>query len=94
MARPLTILILGLADSGKTEVGHILCKQSRTDQSSTKGVHVFNVDANDHAVRLTEIGGSDSVRGIWPHYFSDVSVCSLSAWQYQHLMAKFQVIDL
>lgn len=71
---PLTILILGLADSGKTEVGHILSKQPRTDQSSTKGVHVFNVDANNQAIRLTEIGGSDSVRGIWPHYFNDVSI--------------------
>lgn len=71
--RPLTILILGLADSGKTEIAHILSKQTRTDQSSTKGVHLFNVEENDYAVKITEIGGSDSVRGIWPHYYSDVS---------------------
>lgn len=77
LERPLTVLILGLADSGKTEIAHTLCKQPRTDYSSTKGVHMFAIDANDHTVKLTEIGGSDSVRGIWPHYYTDVSAVGL-----------------
>lgn len=71
--RPISILLLGTGSSGKTEIGYTLSGQIRIEFGSTKGVHIFNVHSRSQHVRLTEIGGSDSVRDIWPHYYNDVS---------------------
>lgn len=66
------MLLIGTDGSGKTEIGHSLNAESRIDFGPTKGVHIYNVNSKGHNVKLTEIGGSDSVRDIWPHYFNDV----------------------
>lgn len=71
--RPISILLLGTGDAGKTEIGYSLSGQPRLDFGTTKGVHVFNVSSSCQHIRLTEIGGSDSVRDIWPHYYNDVN---------------------
>lgn len=73
--RPISVLLLGTEGSGKTEVGYALSRQPRIDFGSTKGVHVFNVNSKCQHIRLNEIGGSDSVRDIWPHYYNDVRIC-------------------
>lgn len=70
--RAISILLLGYEQSGKTEIGHALSGHTRLDFTSTKGVRMFNIDIKNHAIKLLEIGGSDTVRGIWPHYFSNV----------------------
>lgn len=67
------MLLLGTGNSGKTEIGYSLSGQPRLDFGSTKGVHIFNVHSRWQHIRLTEIGGSDAVRDIWPHYYNDVS---------------------
>lgn len=64
--------MLGTGGSGKTELGYALSGQPRIDFGSTKGAHVFNVNTKCQHIKLTEIGGSDSVRDIWPHYYNDV----------------------
>lgn len=69
---PISILLLGLESAGKTEIGQVLCNEPRIDFTSTKGVRTYNVQSKGQQIKLTEIGGSDSVRGIWPHYFNDV----------------------
>lgn len=73
MCRPISILLLGTGNSGKTEIGYSLSGQPRLDFGSTKGVHIYNMNAKCQHIRLTEIGGSDAVRDIWPHYYNDVS---------------------
>lgn len=72
MRRPISVLVLGSEGVGKTEVGHALSGIPRIDFTSTKGVHVYNVNSKYQHIKLTEIGGSDSVRDIWPHYYNDV----------------------
>lgn len=72
LKRPISVLLLGAEGAGKTEVGHALSGSPRIDFGSTKGVHVYNVNAKYQHIKLTEIGGSDSVRDIWPHYYNDV----------------------
>lgn len=67
------MLLLGTEGVGKTEVGHALSDVPRIDFGPTKGVHVYNVNTRCQHVKLTEIGGSDSVRDIWPHYYNDVN---------------------
>lgn len=71
--RPISVLLLGTESVGKTEVGHALSGIPRVDFGPTKGVHVYNVNTGCQHVKLTEIGGSDSVRDIWPHYYNDVN---------------------
>lgn len=72
MCRPISILLLGTGNSGKTEIGYSLSGQPRLDFGSTKGVHIYNMNARCQQIRLTEIGGSDAVRDIWPYYYNDV----------------------
>lgn len=69
----ISILLLGIEHSGKTEIGHILSKHPRIDFTSTKGVRMFNLNIDNRAIKLIDIGGSVGVRGIWPHYFNEVS---------------------
>lgn len=76
------MLLLGIGGSGKTEIGYALCGQPRLDFGSTKGVHVFNVNTKCQHVRLNEIGGSDSVRDIWHHYYNDVRLSERSEESY------------
>ncbi|XP_031625813.1 ADP-ribosylation factor 1-like isoform X2 [Contarinia nasturtii] len=82
---PISVLLLGTENAGKTEVGHALSTLPRIDFGPTKGVHVFNVNSKFQHIKLTEVGGSDSVRDIWPHYYNDafgiifVIDCSLQA---------------
>lgn len=64
--------MLGSESSGKTEIGHVLAGDKRIDYTSTKGVHMFNINVKNQPIKLMEIGGSDSVRGIWPHYYNEV----------------------
>lgn len=71
--RPISVLMIGIESSGKTEIGHVLSGEPRIDFGPTKGAHVFNVDSKSQHIKVTEIGGSDSVRDIWPHYYNDVS---------------------
>lgn len=33
---------------------------------------MYNMNVKNQQVKLIEIGGSDSVRGVWPHYYNDV----------------------
>lgn len=68
------MLLLGSEGSGKTEIGHVFSHEPRIDFTSTKGARVFNVHSKSQRIKLTEIGGSDSVRDIWPHYYNDVSL--------------------
>lgn len=71
--REISVLLLGTDNAGKTEIGHILSNLPRIECGSTKGVHVFNVNSKSQHIKLTEIGGSDSVRDIWPYYYNDVN---------------------
>lgn len=49
-----------------------MTQMTRVDFTTTKGVRIFNGKVNEKVIKLIEIGGSDSVRDIWPHYYNEV----------------------
>lgn len=65
--------MLGVENSGKTEVGHTLSSIERIDFSPTKGIRVFDINVRGQAIKLMEIGGAATVRDLWPHYYNEVS---------------------
>lgn len=83
---PISVVLLGSEGAGKTEIGHVLGNEPRIDFSSTKGVRVYNVQSKNQEIKLTEIGGSDSVRGIWPHYYNDVRPLSCRSFIYPSIL--------
>ncbi|XP_035890778.1 ADP-ribosylation factor-like protein 13A [Anopheles stephensi] len=67
----LNILVLGLENSGKTEISFKICRQKRGDYASTKGCRLFETVIADTDVKLIEIGGGSDLRDIWKYYFLD-----------------------
>lgn len=68
----MSILILGLDGSGKTEIGYFLSKQRRLDFSQTNGSQTYHFNVKNTPVNLNEIGGSDDIRSLWVHYYREV----------------------
>lgn len=70
--RPIPILILGLKNSGKTDIAFRLLNKKRDDYTSTKGCRVFSTKINKRLIKFTELGGEEFY-DIWKYYFLDVS---------------------
>ncbi|XP_055382306.1 ADP-ribosylation factor-like protein 13B [Condylostylus longicornis] len=64
-----SILLLGLSNSGKTEIGHKLVYERRKDFASTNGVRRFTKCNRYILWNITEIGGSVDMQRIWHYYF-------------------------
>ncbi|XP_068157068.1 ADP-ribosylation factor-like protein 6 [Drosophila tropicalis] len=73
------VLILGQAQSGKTQLGHLLSgsKRQAQDTEPTNGVRCYRMEMPaigqaPHPVNLslTEIGGNEEMQRIWPHYYA------------------------
>lgn len=69
---PVSILILGLEHSGKTEIGYFLSKKQRLDFSQTNGSQTYHFNVSNTPVNLNEIGGSADIRSLWVHYYREV----------------------
>uniref|UniRef100_A0A182K0W5 ADP-ribosylation factor-like protein 13B n=1 Tax=Anopheles christyi TaxID=43041 RepID=A0A182K0W5_9DIPT len=67
----LNILVLGIENSGKTEIAFKICHQKRSDYASTKGCRLFETVIADTDIKLIEIGGGSDLRDIWKYYFLD-----------------------
>nr|XP_040230415.2 ADP-ribosylation factor-like protein 13B [Anopheles coluzzii] len=67
----LNILVLGIENSGKTEISFKICHQKRGDYASTKGCRLFETVIADTEIKLIEIGGGSDLRDIWKYYFLD-----------------------
>jgi ADP-ribosylation factor family len=70
--RSIPILILGLKNSGKTDIAFRLLNKKREEFMPTNGCRVFNTKVNKRLVKLTELGGEEFY-DIWKYYFLDVS---------------------
>lgn len=64
--------MLGVENTGKSEIGHVLAGTERIDFSPTKGTRMFNINVKGRAIKLMEIGGAETVRDLWPHYYNEV----------------------
>ncbi|XP_052890197.1 ADP-ribosylation factor-like protein 13A [Anopheles moucheti] len=67
----LNILVLGIENSGKTEIAFKICHQKRGDYASTKGCRLFETVISETEIKLIEIGGGSDLRDIWKYYFLD-----------------------
>lgn len=70
--RSIPILILGLKESGKTEIAFRLTGRKRDEFLSTKGCRMFATKFEKQLIKLTELGGEEFY-DIWKYYFLDVS---------------------
>lgn len=73
----MSILLLGLDGSGKTEIGYFLNKKQRIDFSKTNGSQMYHFNVNDIPINLNEIGGSADIRSLWIHYYREVYCVNL-----------------
>lgn len=70
--RPIPILIVGLKESGKTEVAFRLMGRKRDEFLPTKGCRTFSTKVEKQLIKFTELGGEEFY-DIWKYYFLDVS---------------------
>jgi GTPase SAR1 family protein len=72
MFRSIPILILGLKNSGKTDIAFRLLNKKRSDYFTTNGCRTFATKIEKKFIKLTELGGEEFY-DIWKYYFLDVS---------------------
>jgi len=75
-SRSIPILILGLKESGKTEIAYRLMNKKREEFLSTKGCRTFSTKIDKRLIKFTELGGEEFY-DIWKYYFLDVSLSSI-----------------
>ncbi|KXJ84334.1 hypothetical protein RP20_CCG011046 [Aedes albopictus] len=68
----LGLLLIGLDNTGKTELAYKICGNKRDEFLQTKGCRVYNANIADAKVQLTEIGGAPEFRDLWKYYFLDM----------------------
>ncbi|XP_055639144.1 ADP-ribosylation factor-like protein 13B isoform X2 [Toxorhynchites rutilus septentrionalis] len=72
MCDVLKILIVGLENTGKTEIAYKICNIKRDEYLQTKGCRVFDTTIGGISVQLTEVGGALEFRDVWKYYFLDM----------------------
>jgi hypothetical protein len=72
--RSISILILGLKETGKTEIAYRLTNKKRDEFLPTKGCRTFSTKFEKQLIKFTELGGEEFY-DIWKYYFLDVSKC-------------------
>ncbi|XP_055611391.1 ADP-ribosylation factor-like protein 13B [Uranotaenia lowii] len=70
--RPVGLLIVGLQNSGKTEIAYKIIGENRNEYLQTKGCRIYNTIIADVVIQLTEVGGAEEFRDIWKYYFLDM----------------------
>jgi GTPase SAR1 family protein len=65
-------LILGLKNSGKTEVAYRLMNKKREETLPTNGCRTYTTKIMNRQIKMTELGGEEFY-DIWKYYFLDVS---------------------
>lgn len=72
--RDASILILGLDNAGKTAILYSLqLGESISYTIPTIGFNVEEVQIDNLAIKMWDIGGQDKIRTLWPHYYQQTS---------------------
>jgi|TARA_B110000208_G_scaffold180746_1_gene230757 small GTP-binding protein len=72
--RESSILVLGLDNAGKTAILYTLqLGESVMHTVPTIGFNVEEVIIGNVNIKIFDIGGQDSLRQLWPHYFESAS---------------------
>jgi len=65
-----TLLALGLSGAGKSTLLSRLCGEDEEDSGPTNGFSMKDVSLTNAILHIKEVGGSESIRRYWHHYFS------------------------
>lgn len=68
----MSVLLLGLESSGKTEIGHLIIRKPRENFEATNGVQSYTLNNHDFLINITEVGGNKEMQKLWHHYFIKV----------------------
>lgn len=72
--RESSILVLGLDNAGKTAILYTLqLGEAIMHTIPTVGFNVEEVTIGKVNIKIFDIGGQDSIRQLWPHYFESTS---------------------
>ncbi|EDV95478.1 ADP-ribosylation factor-like protein 15 [Drosophila grimshawi] len=93
------VLLLGAAGSGKTQLGHLLSGEERdaADLGPTNGVRCYRCQPDAGCLLLlTEVGGSEDMQRIWPHYYASCHAlifCYELSDSYEELLVSFRLLQ-
>ncbi|KAK4005429.1 ADP-ribosylation factor-like protein 13B isoform X1 [Daphnia magna] len=71
LKRQLTILVVGLDNSGKTSMSRALVGETLTDTVPTIGFSKFVTKQKGITINIYDLGGSSRIRDIWHNYFAE-----------------------
>ena len=66
-------LMLGLDDSGKTQLLYKMKLNVFVATISTLGFNVETINRNDININIWDVGGADRIRSLWRHYYENVN---------------------
>ncbi|ALC49129.1 CG11356 [Drosophila busckii] len=98
------LLLLGVAGSGKTQLGHLLSGRQRADddRSATNGVRCYQLQQQQQqsefaaVASITEVGGSAEMQRLWPHYYASshaLIYCYDIGGSYEQLRRSFELLQ-
>lgn len=70
--RKIVLLLVGLDNAGKTVAAKGLAGEAIDSVVPTVGFSVINLAYLDYVVKVFDLGGGPTIRGIWHKYFVDV----------------------
>lgn len=69
--------MLGLDNAGKTVAAKGLAGESFEAVMPTVGFSLVPLSYKNYSIKVYDLGGGANIRGIWSHYFVDVSISKL-----------------
>ncbi|KAJ8399878.1 hypothetical protein AAFF_G00406080 [Aldrovandia affinis] len=69
--RKVTLAILGLDNAGKTATVRSIQGENPEDVSPTVGFSAVDLKQGQYDVSIFDLGGTERIRDIWKHYFSE-----------------------
>jgi len=78
----LTILILGLSDSGKTSIFNVLQNYTNRETTPTYGFDFGVISNGNYNIKICDLPGNINYRSIWKNYYSEaygiIYVCDVT----------------
>uniref|UniRef100_A0A7N4PUK1 ADP ribosylation factor like GTPase 13B n=1 Tax=Sarcophilus harrisii TaxID=9305 RepID=A0A7N4PUK1_SARHA len=69
--RKVTLLMVGLDNSGKTATARVVKGESPTDVAPTIGFSRIDFKQGNFDVTIFDVGGGHRIRGIWKNYYAE-----------------------
>lgn len=67
----ITLGVFGLDGAGKTSMISCIGGAALQNTTPTMGYSPTDLETEHHIVRIFDLGGASTFRGVWPHYFHD-----------------------